>query len=174
MTALSAGALAALAAGCSASPPAPPPNPVYQLPPRPARPSETALAMRPTREGDTEFTLIGRTELGTILGSHAEFSPKGRYVRIRLVVVNVGRSGVDFDTARQQLITADGVAHDVDGQAMLIKRQPQKFDLGANVRVEFDLYYDLPAGARPVALRVHGGPTLADLIDAESTDIPLS
>jgi uncharacterized protein DUF4352 len=164
-----------LVAGCAAAPPPSPPlAPTYLLPPRPVRPSETALALPPRRDGDTEFTLVGLTSLGTILGSHAEWRPKGRYVRIRLVVVNTGRSGTDMDTKRQQLITADGIAHDVDPQAMLIKRQPDKFELGANVRVEFDLYYDVPLDARPTALRAHGGPTLTDFHDIEATNIPLT
>jgi hypothetical protein len=165
----------ALLAGCAAAPPAPaaPSTPTYALPPRPVRPSETPLALPPQTQGDTQFTLIGLTWLDAILGSHAEWQPKGRYLRIRLVVVNTGRSGAAFDTGRQQLVTADGVAHDVDPQAMLIKRQPGQFDLGANVRVEFDLYYDLPRDARPTALRVHGGPTLTDMKNLDFTDIPL-
>ena len=162
--------------GCAAAPApaaAPPATPTYQLPPRPVRPSEKPLALAPQVQGDTQFTLIGLTTLDAIEGSHAEWQPKGRYVRIRLVVVNTGRSGVAFDTTRQQLLTADGVAHDVDPQAMLIKRQPGQFDLGANVRVEFDLYYDVPRDARPTALRVHGGPTLTDLKNLDFADIPL-
>jgi hypothetical protein len=163
-----------LLAGCAA--PAAPPAPVtptYHLSPRPVRPSEKPLAMAPQTQGETEFTLIGLTQLDVIAGSHAEWQPKGRYVRVRLVVVNTGRSGTAFDTGRQQLVTADGVAHDVDPQAMLIKRQPGQFDLGANVRVEFDLYYDVPRDTRPTALRVHGGPTLTDLKNLEFLDIPL-
>jgi hypothetical protein len=173
---LTSGLAVLITAGCAAAPPPPPApsTPTYALPPRPVRPSETALALPPTSEGDTQFTLIGLTMLDSILGSHAEWQPKGRYVRIRLVVVNTGRSGVDFDTGRQQLVTTDGAAHNVDPQAMLIKRQPGQFELGANVRVEFDLYYDVPREARPVALRVHGGPTLVDLRDTEATDIPLN
>jgi Domain of unknown function (DUF4352) len=165
----------ALLAGCAGPAPAPaaPPTPTYQLPPRPVRPGETALALAPRQAGDTQFTLIGLSSLDSILGSHAEMNPKGRYIRVRLVIVNTGRSGTAFDTKRQQLVTADGVAHDVDPQAMLIKRQPGDFDLGANVRVEFDLYYDVPRDARPVALRVHGGPTLTDLLDTQSVDLPL-
>ena len=164
-----------LLTGCATAPAAPPApaTPTYQLPPRPVRPSEKPLALPPGLQGDTQFTLIGLSALDAIEGSHAEWQPKGRYVRIRLVVVNTGRSGAAFDTTRQQLLTEDGVAHDVDPQAMLIKRQPGQFDLGANVRVEFDLYYDVPRDARPTALRVHGGPTLTDLKNLDFLDIPL-
>jgi len=167
--------LAALLLGACAAAPPPPTSatPTYPLPPRPVRPSETPLALPPQVQGDTRFTLIGLTVLDAIEGSHAEWRPKGHYVRIRLVVVNTGRSGVVFDTGRQQLLTADGVVHNVDPQAMLIKRQPGQFDLGAGVLVEFDLYYDVPRDARPTALRVHGGPTLTDLQNLDWADIPL-
>jgi hypothetical protein len=176
------GVLAVTAAVCalgscgSAGPVAPSPSarPTYLLPPRTVRPSETPLALPPATAGPTDFTLIGLTSLPAIQGSHAEMAPKGRYLRIRLEVVNTGRSGTTFDTTHQQLVTADGVAHDVDPQAMLIRRQPDRFDLGSGVRVEFDLYYDIPVDARPVALRVHGGPTLSDLLDAQYRDIPLT
>lgn len=161
-------------AGASSSPPTTTSaRPTYALPPRTVRPSETPLALPPQMQGDTQFTLIGLTTLDAIEGSHAEWQPKGHYVRIRLVVVNTGRTGVLFDTNRQQLVTADTAAHDPDPQAMLIKRQPGQFDLGANVRMEFDLYYDVPRDARPTALRVHGGPTLTDLKNLDSADIPL-
>lgn len=170
--------LAGVLGGCGTggAPPAGTPSarPTYQLVPRTVRPSETPLALPPASAGPTDFTLIGLTSLPAIEGSHAEMTPHGRYLRIRLVVVNTGRSGTTFDTTRQQLVTADGAAHDVDSQAMLIRRQPDRFDLGSGVRVEFDLFYDIPVDARPVALRVHGGPTLSDLRDEEYRDIPLT
>ena len=169
--------LLATLAGCAgptgqAAPPST--RPTYQLPPRTVRPSETPLALPPATAGPTDVTLIGQTSLPAIQGSHAEMLPKGRYLRIRLVVVNNGRTSTTFDTTRQQLVTVDGVAHDVDPQAMLIRRQPSQFDLGSGVRVEFDLYYDIPVDARPTTLRVHGGPTLSDLRGDEFRDVPLT
>jgi hypothetical protein len=168
--------LLATLVGCAgpAGQPAPPSTrPTYQLPPRTVRPSETPLALPPATQGLTQFTLIGLTSLDAIEGSHAEMNPKGRYVRIRLVVVNTDRSSVIIDTARQQLITADGVAHDPDTQAMLIRRQPDRFDLGSFDRLEFDLFYDVPRDAHPTTLRTHGGATLTDARNLDFTDIPL-
>jgi hypothetical protein len=151
------------------------PAPTYELAPRTVRPSETPLRVPPKTEGDTEFTLIGLTTgLPSLVGSHAEMPARGQFVRIRLVVVNTGRTTTTFDPGRQLLITSDGAEHRPDEQARLIKRQPERFDLGAGVRVEFDLYYDIAADGRPGALRVHGGPTLTDPADDRSLDIPLS
>jgi hypothetical protein len=160
-----------LLTGCASNPPA---TPTYQLPPRPVRLHEQPLMLPPVTEGPTQFTLIGLTSMDRIVGSHAEWEPKGRYIRVRLVAVNTDHSSVGFDTARQQLVTSDGVVHGVDPQAMLIERQPGQFDLGANVRIEFDLFFDVPRDAEPRTLRVHGGGTLSDTFDTQSADIPLT
>lgn len=161
-------------AGCTPAPPGPS-APLYQLPPRPVRAGETPLAHPPVVNGDTEFTVLGLSSLDSILGSHAEWRPKqGRLVRVRLVVANLGRSGTVFDTKAQRLVTADGAVLAPDPEAMLIKRQPGEFELGAAVRLEFDLYFDVPARTRPTALRVTGGATLFQTPDAPATDLPLS
>lgn len=156
------------------TPPPPPPPATYELPPRPVRPDERPLPSNPTAEGETVFELIGLTAgIETVLGSHAEWPAKGAFIRIRLVVDNRGRNTVPFDTARQLLVLADGTTLAPDPQAMLIKRQPGQIDVGANDRLEFDLYYDAPAGATPSALRAFGGPTLADFADKTGIDIPI-
>ncbi|MCT2587135.1 DUF4352 domain-containing protein [Actinophytocola gossypii] len=146
----------------------------YELAPRTVRPDEVALRGEPVVEGSTSFSLIGlSTGMTALIGSHAEFEADGQFVRIRLVVVNVGRSGVLFDTKRQLLVLADGGTHPPHRSTMITKRQPDTFDLGAGVRVEFDLYYDVPVDAEPVALRAFGGGTLTDMKDEEGTDLPL-
>jgi hypothetical protein len=162
-------------AGCAQPTPTPPPPPAtYDLPPRPVRPDERPLPSTPTNEGDTVFELIGLTTgIETILGSHAEWPAQGAFIRIRLVVGNSGRNTVPFDTTRQLLLLADGTTLTPDPQAMLIKRQPGQIDIGANDRLEFDLYYDAPVGATPTALRAFGGPTLADFADKTGIDIPI-
>ncbi len=158
--------------GCAPAP-ADPGRPTYQLPPETVRPNEAPLQLPAVTEDDATFTLIGLTAgMPSVVGSHAEWPAKGQFVRIRVVVVNTGRSTLPFDSSRQQLITADGVAHSPDNEAMTIKRQPTKFELGANVRLEFDLYYDVPVEAKPVALRVFGGGTPFNRQDT-GTDIPL-
>lgn len=152
-----------------------PASTTYEQPPRTVRPDEVALPGKPVRDGDTTFSLIGlNTGMKALVGSHAEFTAQnGQFIRIRLVVVNVGRTGVLFDTDRQLLVLTDGTTHAPHRSTMMVKRQPDQFDLGAGVRVEFDLYYDVPADAEPAALMAFGGPTLTDLKDAEGTRIPI-
>ena len=159
-------------AGCAGAPqPAPGPA-VYELAPRPVRPDEKPLVPAPTPEGDTVFELIGLTTgMASVLGSHAEMPAKGQFVRVRLVVSNTGRNSVPFDANRQLLLTSTGTEHAPDSQAMLIKRQPGRIDIGSANRVEFDLYYDIPKDAVPTALRAFGGPSLADFSDHTGVDI---
>lgn len=167
-------ALALVTAGCTAEQPASrEPEPTYPLSPREVRPDERPLDVT-GKDGDTEFVVIGMTSgMEALVGSHAESPAKESYLRLRLVVTNTGRSTVLFDAMRQRLVLAAGSAAKPDSQAMLIRRQPEEFDLGSGVRVEFDLYYDVPADTKPRALRAFGGATLTDAHDRESTDIPL-
>lgn len=178
--ALVLGLLLVAVAGCSTAPtpagPATSSSATYVEPPRPVRPEEIPLDGKHVQDGDTTFSLVGLSEhMPTLIGSHVEFqAKKGQFVRIRLVVVNVGRSGVLFDPQRQLLVLADGSTVVPDLPTMITKRQPGQFDLGAAVRVEFDLYWDVAKDARPVALRAFGGPTLTDMKDEEGTDIKLT
>ncbi|WP_328452112.1 DUF4352 domain-containing protein [Amycolatopsis sp. NBC_00438] len=163
-----------LTAGCQAAAPSTPATATYDLPPRPVRPDETALQVPPAKNGDTEFDLIGfAAGLPSITGSHTEMPAKGQYVRLRLVVTNTGTSSVLFDATRQLLVDDKGATHPPDEQAMLIKRQPARFDLGHSVRVEFDLYWDIPKGTEPVTLRAFGGPTITDMKNVNGTDIKI-
>lgn len=170
--------LCALAvAGCSATvePATPPSSDTYRLDPRPVRPDEKPLRGAQTKDGDTSFTLIGLTTgEDTLVGSHIEFEAKnGQFIRVRLEITNVGRSTVTFDAYRQLLVLTDDSTVAPDDSTMQTKRQPRSIDLGAAVRVEFDLYYDVAPDAKPKALRAFGGPTLYDAHDEESTDIPI-
>ncbi|MEV6873460.1 hypothetical protein [Amycolatopsis sp. NPDC051128] len=174
MRLLPAVAVLTLLAGCHAATPSVPSSTTYELPPRQVRPDETALKLPPAKNGDTEFTLLGLAAgLSSITGSHTEFPAKGQFVRLRLVVTNTGTSSVLFDTKKQLLVDDKGTAHRPEEQAMLIKRQPGQFDLGHSVRVEFDLYWDIPKDVKPVALRAFGGPTITDMKNLTGTDIKL-
>lgn len=158
----------------SCSPPETPTSATYEQPARTVRPDETPLRRPVTADGDTGFTVLGLTTgIKTLLGSHAESPAKGAFTRVRVLVVNTGRNTVPFDARRQRLVLRDGATALPDEPAMLVKRQPDTFDLGAGMRVEFDLYYDIPVGAEGIALRAHGGPTLTDARDDEYTEIPL-
>jgi hypothetical protein len=165
--------VAVLLAACASAPP--PGPPVYDLPARPVRTDEISLHVPPTMSGDTQFELMGLTSgMSTVIGSHADWPAKGQFVRIRVAVTNTGRTTALFDSRHQMLVASDGSSRHPDDQAMLIKRQPAEVDLGSTVRLEFDLWFDIPKDAHPTALRAFGGGTLTDLSDDHSVDIPIS
>jgi uncharacterized protein DUF4352 len=146
----------------------------YPLSARTVRPDERAVRIAPAVDGDTQFTVLGiSTGLAELAGSHADVKADGRFARIRLLLVNNGRTTALVNIGRQRLGTAEGGSYVPDYDAMTIKRQPLKFDVGAGMRVELDLWYDIPAGATPTGLRVYGGSTLTDLKDEQGTDLPL-
>jgi hypothetical protein len=150
-------------------------TPTYRLPPRPVRDGETPLSGKTVRSGDLAFTPIGlRAGMPELVGSHADVRPKGQYVRIRLITENGGRTTQTFDSGEQLLITTDGGAHRPDRDAMLVKRQPGSIDVGAAVRIELDLWYDIPRGEKAGALRVVGTPSVGAVSDPPGVDVALS
>ncbi|GAA3211729.1 DUF4352 domain-containing protein [Actinocorallia longicatena] len=132
----------ALAAGCGGSPKAPAPQPSGY------------------RDGLVEFIPLGvTTGITSVIGSHADLPSKnGQVVFVRLAVINHYRTFHDLDVRKQLLVTSDGRQWEIDGQATSIKRQPTRLSLGSGNRVEFDLYYDIPATARPKELLLYGEP----------------
>jgi hypothetical protein len=168
--------LAALSSACSSGHAAPAKStpPTYDLPPRTARPGETAPHLPAVRSGDIAFTVIGlRDRMVTVAGSHGDVAPKGQFVRIRLVVENTGRITGTFDTRKQLLVTSDGRTFKPDIDAMLIRRQPTSIDVGSGVRIEMDLWYDIPKEVRETALRAVGSPTMGAPADPPPADVHL-
>lgn len=177
--------LAALTAGaaCSAADGDPA---AYDLPPRPARTLETPLPHRETTLGEVRYSVLGiRTGIGDVVGSHGSWLPHGQYVRLRLAMVNDGRDRHGFVIGDQRLVTADGRAWPPSRDAMQIARQPHgDFSIARDERREFDLWFDVPAGARVRALRLAGDTSSSALADQlkgakvagsrDTVDIPLS
>jgi hypothetical protein len=170
--------LAALSPACSSGPAAPAKKsgpPTYDLPARTARPDETVLRQPTARSGDMAFTVIGlRDRMDTVAGSHADVPPQGQFIRIRLVVENTGRITGTFDTREQLLLASDGRTFRPDLDAMLIRRQPTTIDVGSGVRVEMDLWYDIPRQVKETALRVIGSPTMGAAADPPPADVRLN
>ncbi|WP_067829771.1 DUF4352 domain-containing protein [Actinomadura kijaniata] len=164
---LAAGALP----GCSRDEP----PPAYALPSEKVREGERVLHGRAGRSADLQVTVLAFSDpLTSLFGSHAEMRPKGRYVRVRIMAVNTGRDIQVFDTWKQLLVTADGRTLVPDVNATMVKRQPERLSVGAAMRAEFDLYYDVPQGVGARALRVVGSPTVGAVSQPDPADIPLT
>jgi hypothetical protein len=177
-------ALAALllAGGCT--------DPDTDAPPAP-RPPDRAIELRlPLAEGDVAQpappvtlgplqmdVLAARCGILAITGTHAEFIPDQPLCRARLRVVSADSSSHSFSTREQLLVLDDGTTVGPSRDAMLIKRQADRIELGARNAVELDVWWTVPAGRKPAAVRLVGdreatplGPTPA----ASSADVPLA
>jgi hypothetical protein len=154
-------AVLALAAGCSADSGAsaaaasPAASPTYLQAPRTARPFETPLATASATGPQVTVAVVGfRTHLLSIIGTHAEWLPKGEYERVRIALDNGMSTYRAFSTDRMLLVDADGRTYKPDYDAMDIARQPPTATVPAEGRLEMDLWYDLPEKSVVRALRV--------------------
>ncbi|RMI37028.1 DUF4352 domain-containing protein [Actinomadura harenae] len=146
----------------------------YTLPSEKLRDGEKAQRNRTGRSADMQFTVVAYTDgISTILGTHAEMKPKGQFVRIRLLCVNVGRDIQVFDTWAQRLVLSDGSQLGADVNSTMVKRQPERLSVGANMRAEFDVWFDVPKGVTVKSVRLFGSPTVGMVTDPAPAVIPL-
>jgi hypothetical protein len=153
-------ATVALAAGCdsgsgAAAAPSPAASPTYRPAPRTARPFETPLATASATGPQVRVDVVGlRVHLLSIIGTHAEWLPKGEYERVRVALDNGMSTFRSFSTDRMLLVDATGKTYRPDYDAMDIARQPRVATVPAEGRLEMDLWYDLPARSVVRALRL--------------------
>lgn len=155
-------------AGCSSSPTASPSVATYPVPTETVRLHEVPVHAAAVRDGDVRLQVIGFTDrIPVITGTHAEWYPRGTYMRVRLLAQDVGLDAIFLVTRQQELIDSAGHVYHPDPDAMRIKRQPDDFDLAPSDRVEFDLWYDVPLGTTAHQVRLFGSPpsTGGQLVD---------
>ncbi len=158
--AIASAAILALAAGCSsdsgaAAAPSPTASPTYLPAPRTARPFETPLATASATGPQVQVDVVGfRVHLLSIIGTHAEWLPKGEYERVRIALDNGMSTFRTFSTDRMLLVDATGKTYQPDHDAMNIARQPKIATVPAGGRLEMDLWFDLPVKSVVRALRV--------------------
>jgi hypothetical protein len=147
-------------AGCTsgsgaAAAPAPSASPTYLQAPRTARPFETPLATATATGPQVSVSVVGlRTHLVSIIGTHAEWLPRGEYERVRIALDNGMSTFRSFSTERLLLVDADGKTYKPDYDAMNIARQPKVATVPAEGRLEMDLWFDLPVKSIVRALGV--------------------
>lgn len=165
-------AAALLIAGCSGS--GSDAAATYKIPTEQARDGESVLQGRTGQSADMRFTVIGLSDAMTdVMGTHAAMDAKGAFTRVRVLAVNTGRDIQVFDTWKQRLVTTDGRAYSPDVNATMIKRQPERISVGASMRVEFDLWFDIPRGAKTKAVRLLGSPPVGSVSDPAPAEIAL-
>lgn len=148
--------------------------PDYKMPPEKARDGEIVMKDKTGRSADMQFTVIGfREQMGEVMGTHAAMGAHGAFTRVRLLAVNAGRDIQVFDTWKQQLVTTDGKTHTPDVNATMVKRQPERLSVGAAMRAEFDLWFDVPRGSKVKAVRLFGSPMVGAVNDPAPAEIKL-
>lgn len=164
-----------LLSGCSGGGTAAKSPQVYDQTPRPVRVDERPVHAAAKNSGEVLFRVLGVTDrLARTAGSHAEVPAKnGQYVRIRVLMENLGRTNTDLDLASQRLVTSDGRSFSPDEPTMAVKRQPLAPSLGAGVRLECDLWYDIPAEERISKVTLLGT-TPYSTVPPPAAEIPLA
>ena len=147
------------AAGCtsdsSGAAAAPAASPTYELAPRTARPFETPLPTASATGPQVKVSVLGlRVHLLSIIGTHAEWLPRGEYERLRVALDNGMSTFRTFNTEKMLLVDANGKTYRPDFDAMNIARQPRIATVPAQGVLEMDLWFDLPAKSVVRALRV--------------------
>ncbi|MEV7969792.1 DUF4352 domain-containing protein [Sphaerisporangium sp. NPDC088356] len=162
--------------GCSSGPakPAPSPSPTYVVPAETARPGETVITAKPVVDGQMRFRVLGFHDgMPSIFGSHAEWNAKGQYVRVRVLIESTDRTNQVFDAKQQLLVASDGRTFSVDDAAQTTKRQPGRLPVGSFVRMEFDLWYDVPKDVKITKIRFFADPPLGAIGPSKGVDVPL-
>ncbi|MFG1876985.1 DUF4352 domain-containing protein [Sphaerisporangium sp. NPDC049003] len=162
--------------GCSSGPaePTTSPSPTYVIPAETARPGETVITAKPVVDGQMRFRVIGFHDgMPSIFGSHAEWNAKGQYVRVRVLIESTDRTNQMFDAKQQLLVASDGRTFSVDDAAQTTKRQPGKLPVGSFVRMEFDLWYDVPKDVKITKIRFFADPPLGAIGPSQGVDVPL-
>jgi hypothetical protein len=155
LTAVAIAAVTGCTSGGAATAPTPTASPTYLLAPRTARPFETPLATASAAGPQVSVDVLGlRVHLVSIVGTHAEWLPKGEYERVRIALDNAMSTFRVFNTERMLLVDATGATYKPDYDAMTIARQPRSATVPSQGRLEMDLWYDLPVNSVVRALRV--------------------
>ncbi|WP_248964912.1 DUF4352 domain-containing protein [Sphaerisporangium perillae] len=162
--------------GCSGGPakPAATPSPTYEIPAETARPDESVIKAAPVVDGQMRFRVLAfRDGMPSMFGSHAEWNAKGQYVRVRVLIESTDRTNQKFDAKQQLLVAADGRTFHIDSFGQAIKRQPDELPVGSFVRMEFDLWYDVPKDAKITKIRFFGDPPLGAIGPSKGIDVAL-
>ncbi|WP_344938844.1 DUF4352 domain-containing protein [Sphaerisporangium flaviroseum] len=170
--------VATLSTGCSSGPAksaaTPTPAATYMIPAQTVRPDETVIKAAPVVDGQMRFRVLGFHDgMPSMFGSHAEWNAKGQYVRVRVLIESTDRTNQKFDAKQQLLVASDGRTFGIDTFAQAIKRQPDELPVGSFVRMEFDLWYDVPKDVRVTKIRFFADPPLGAVGPSKGVDVPL-
>ncbi|MGA4542249.1 hypothetical protein ACPA54_19885 [Uniformispora flossi] len=96
--------------------------------------------------------------LAYITGTHAEYYAHGQLCRVGVRLDNQQLVTANIDSRIQKIVLADGTELIPDDIPMQIKRQEQVQQMGARNIVVLSYWFDIPADAVPVAVRIRATP----------------
>ena len=121
------------------------------------RPSEQPGPDTGVETGGISYRVLGwRCGLYAVQGDHADWLADGQYCRVRLRMTSADRYVHVFEAAAQELVVGDGQRHPANLNAMQIQDQPTKTEARPGAVLEFDVWFDVPEEAVPVAVQLHG------------------
>ena len=119
-------------------------------------------------DGNVTFQVVAwRCGLLHVVGDHMPWMADGQYCRVRVRTHTTDRPALEVRTTAQEVVDAAGRAYPAETDAQQISDQPIVLKLGLGAINEFDVWFDVPADAEIVAVRLRARE------DAPGVDVPL-
>lgn len=132
-------------------------------------PSSPAPPTNGILDGHLRFTLLSLVcGIPGVTGTHSEAEPSnGQYCEAKLRVVNTDPDYHQYVPQKQRLEGVTGPDNTPDGFAMSVRRQIlDPVIVQGSDAIEVELWYDVPADAKVVGLRVQGDADPAGFMDS--------
>jgi len=111
----------------------------------------------PVRDGELQFVVKG-VRLGPSISSNdVSYTAHGRYAAIGLSVTNIGDQPAGYQAIDQKLIV-DGTRYDYAAAPTNVLTGNATAQINPGVGIDTLIAYDIPAGARPERIELHGAP----------------
>jgi hypothetical protein len=131
-------------------------------------PSTTPSPTNGILDGHLRFTVLSLTcGIPGVTGTHSEAEPSnGQYCEAKLRVVNTDPDYHQYLPQKQRLEGVTSPDDEPDGFAMAVRRQIlDPITVQGSDAIEVELWYDVPADAHVVGLRVQGDADAAGFLD---------
>lgn len=123
------------------------------------QPAVTAGIGDTVTDGDLSFTVTNvETGVSTVGDEYWNETASGQYVIVDVTVENVGSEPASFDATEQYLYNAAGDRFGADTDAMVAVPDSNLFDdINPGNTVQGKIIFDMPEGATPTSIQLHGG-----------------
>jgi hypothetical protein len=125
---------------------------------------KTAKIGQPVRDGKFEFTVKGMKCGEKSVGNEfLKTKAQGQFCRVNLTVKNIGDEAQTLDSSSQYAFNSSGQKYSADDEAAIYADTSNGStasgtwynDVNPGNTVKGDLFFDVPAGVRPVKVELH-------------------